>query len=297
MKRVLSMIHADYAHRRGLYGSGVGVAVLDTGVYVHHDFDSRIREFYDYVNGGQFPYDDNGHGTHICGIIGGNGTGTRSGRNLLGVAPKANLYVYKILDKAGGGKIDSTTKAIYDLIRRNADRKVRVINISAGMNEHVEERESLRLIRAVEDAWDAGIVVVTAAGNNGPEEGSITVPGVSKKVITVGSVDDEDTRQVSRMESGYSGRGPSRECVVKPEVLAPGTGILSCSSRGNGYTIKSGTSMAAPVVTGMIALLLEYYPFLTPRDVKLLLFERAMRLPGRAGRQGWGMVFLDRLLS
>ncbi len=297
MKRVLDMIHAEYAQKRGLYGSGVGAAILDTGVYVHHDFDSRIRGFYDYVNERQFPYDDNGHGTHICGIIGGNGMGIRGGRNILGVAPKANLYVYKILDKTGGGKIETTTKAIYDLIERNRDMKVRVMNISAGMTDHVEERACSKLIRAVEDAWDAGIVVVTAAGNNGPKTGSITVPGVSKKVITVGSLDDEDVRQVPRMEAGYSGRGPSEECVVKPEVLAPGTGILSCSSKGNGYTIKSGTSMAAPVVAGMIVLLLEEYPFLTPRDVKLRLFERAVEMPGLGYRQGWGVLFVDRLLA
>lgn len=157
-----------------------------------------------------------------------------------------------------------------------------------------EERE--RLLEAVERVWEEQIVVVTAAGNNGPEAGSVTIPGMSKTVITVGSSDDETAiRGRIRMGTGYSGRGPTESCIVKPEIVAPGTKVVSCSNRMS-YETKSGTSMATPVVTGAIALLLERYPYLTPVQVKLRLYETAVDLGKPRNTQGWGMIDIRRLL-
>ena len=115
----------------------------------------------------------------------------------------------------------------------------------------------------------------------------MTIPGISRKVLTVGSSDD-DTYDRGRkvLKTGYSGRGPTACCIVKPEILAPGTGITSCSKDKSGYQVKSGTSMAAPVVSGALALAFEKYPSFTPAEMKLRLYERAYPRSAQLGRMG-----------
>lgn len=289
MQRILEEIKAQHAYACGLFGRGICIAVLDTGVFMHADLQGRVAEFKDYIGNRQGAYDDNGHGTHITGIIAAN---NRTG--LHGVAPACSVFAVKVLDRNGNGKIADTCRAVEDLIGQNRKRHppVRIINISVGMTEKVRPDMQKRLLDAVEEAWDRGIVVVAAAGNNGPEAHSVTSPGISRKIITVGSIDDEWNLQRGK---GYSGRGPTDECVVKPEILMPGTNILSCSNKGNGYTRKSGTSMAAPVLTGMIALLLNAYPSLTPNEVKMRLFYSAQEVES-SGSRSWGTVTMDRLL-
>ena len=152
------------------------------------------------------------------------------------------------------------------------------------------------LAECMEHAWDAGLVVVVAAGNMGPHAGSVTVPGTNKKVITVGAFDD------CIFPGGcYSGRGPTQECICKPEITAPGSNIRSCSSTwyldGRKYCIKSGTSMAAPVVSGAIALLLEKEPHLTNVEVKMRLKNCARNLNLPKYQQGWGMIDVNLLLT
>lgn len=114
------------------------------------------------------------------------------------------------------------------------------------------------LVKGVNAAWDDGLVVVVAAGNHGPAPGTVTTPGISRKVITVGCSDDDREVEVmgSRMVD-YSGRGPTNACVCKPDLVAPGCGIISCCNEPGRYFIKSGTSMSTPLVSGAIALLLE----------------------------------------
>ena len=294
MKRILKFVQADYAYRRGIYGQGIGVAVLDTGIYPHQDLKARIVFFRDYVNQKNAPYDDNGHGTHIAGIIGGHNQTENHG-----IAPGCSLYGFKVLDKNGNGKIQDTCRAVEDILKMNVlyAKGIRIINISVGMIESVQPALQKRLLAAVERAWDEGIVVIAAAGNNGPGENTVTSPGISKKIITVGSLDDGADLRSSRRSGGYSGRGPTDDCVVKPEILMPGTNILSCANRPTGYVRKSGTSMAVPVLTGMIALLLSKYPSMTPNEVKMKLFYAASKKELTAGQKAWGTVFLDRLLA
>lgn len=239
-------------------------------------------------------YDDNSHGTHVAGIIAGNGI--RSRGVYQGVAPEAGLVVMKVLDRKGNGNTRHIVQAIEDVIQKKEQYQIRILNISVGMLPSADLAERQQLLQAVEKAWQAGIVVVAAAGNNGPDPGTVTVPGSSKCVITVGSVDDE-IRRGSYVRTGYSGRGPTEGCVVKPEILAPGTNIVSCSVRGNGYEAKSGTSMSAPVVSGILALLLQKYPQMTPAEVKLRLYEHAVACRGEAGKNSWGMLYLDRILA
>lgn len=294
MNRVRELVHVEDAHRMGIKGTGVTVAVMDTGIADHPDFSHRILDFVDFTAGRSGMYDDNGHGTHVCGIIGGTGFASRG--RYMGIAPGVRYVVIRVLDKMGNGNTTQVIRAIEWLIRNHKKYNIRILNISVGMLSSAKEEEREKLLEAVERVWEEQIVVVTAAGNNGPEAGSVTIPGMSKTVITVGSSDDETAiRGRIRMGTGYSGRGPTESCIVKPEIVAPGTKVVSCSNRMS-YETKSGTSMATPVVTGAIALLLERYPYLTPVQVKLRLYETAVDLGKPRNTQGWGMIDIRRLL-
>lgn len=297
MDRVRKKLHADEVHRAGITGRGVGVAVLDSGLSRHPDYAERIAGFRDFVNGKTTCYDDASHGTHVAGILGGDGK--RSGGLYRGIAPGCLVVGVKVLDRWGQGRLEDLLRAVEWVVRHRHRYGIRILNISAGTSREMEEEAARRLVSCVEQAWDAGLVVVVAAGNLGPEPESITVPGNSKKVITVGSSDGFD--QKPRWgNADYSGCGPTRECVCKPELVAPGTEILSCYSRwqrGTCYTSKSGTSMAAPAVAGAAALLLESEPELSNVEVKMRLREAAVDLGLAKQRQGWGMPDLRRLLN
>lgn len=269
-------------------GKGVGVAILDTGACPHLDFGSRILAFRDYVRGWTMPYDDNGHGTHVAGIIGGNGRASRG--RYCGIAPGCSLIPIKVLDEKGNGKKESVIHAM-DWIEKNREKyNIRVVNISVGSTTQGENQD---LIEAVEHIWDIGLVVVAAAGNLGPKRGSITAPGCSRKVITVGASDMVMENQ------GISGRGPTRECISKPDIVAPGNVIISCAYKAgvSSYAAKSGTSMSTPVVTGGIALLLEKEPGLTNLEIKKRLKDTAKDLGYAHNLQGWGFFHLPSFLS
>ena len=189
-----------------------------------------------------------------------------------------------------------TDEFLSEVRNHHKEYGIRLVNISVGAVPAEDSGEGSELIRSVEETWSCGLVVVTAAGNEGPREGTITTPGISRKVITVGTSDDYIRVGKSTMVN-YSGRGPTDSCILKPEIVAPGQHISSCSHKRNGYTIKSGTSMSAAVVTGALALLLEKEPAMTNKDVKLRLYSRALDLGWSTRRQGWGMLDVRRLLS
>lgn len=292
MNRVLKLIRGEWAHRSGITGKGVRVAVLDTGAFPHVAIKDRIEFFKDYQSNRVSAYDDNGHGTHILGIIGGN----LSQNGFCGVAPECIFHVYKILNENGNGKIKVLTDAIWDIIAQCKTQKIQIINISIGVAKGLETEEYQKLNVAIDEAWKRGIIVVAAAGNNGPKEQSVTIPGVNKRVITVGCLDDRNRGIFGGLKYGFSGIGPTSSCVVKPEVLVPGTNIKSCGILSpNHFTVKSGTSMAAPVVTGMIALLLQKYPSLSPNEVKLRIYNSVTKLPQQD--YCWGFLAVDNLLK
>lgn len=223
--------------QENLTGKGITAAVLDTGIFPHMDFDGRIVAFRDLVYGRETPYDDNGHGTHVCGILG--GSGRASGGKYQGAAPGCRFVVVKILDRRGNGRKQDILAAIDWVCKERIRLNIRILNISVGTTEQEKTVDDL-LVQAVERAWDDGITVVTAAGNLGPAPGSITAPGNSRKVITVGAGDLLEPRR------GISGCGPTRDCVCKPDLVAPGKRLISCApgrSRKE-YVVKSGTSMA-----------------------------------------------------
>lgn len=300
MDRVKRLIHTDYAYKSGLSGKNVTVAVMDTGVAPHPDFGNRIVCFQDFYGKKETMYDDNGHGTHVCGVIGGSGcmsAGADGVRRYSGIAPKVNLMMLKVLDETGSGNTQKVLEAIDWLRRERAHYQIKILNISVGMLPSAGKTEQKELLKAIDAVWDDGIMVVAAAGNNGPQENTVTIPGISRKILTVGSSDDEIRMPGKRgLAKGYSGRGPTECCIVKPEILAPGTNITSCSRDGKGYQVKSGTSMAAPVVTGVLALAYERYPDFSPAEMKLRLYERAYPRGKQLGKPGWGMIHAEYLI-
>ncbi len=298
MDRVKRMIHTDYAYRIGLSGHNVTVAVMDTGIVPHMDFGKRILHFEDFCNGKAGLYDDNGHGTHVSGIIAASGDGSpqkNGGRVYSGMAPKANIIMLKVLDEEGNGTTSTVLKGLAWIAKMKDRFRIGLLNISVGMLPSAGASEQKALLDAVDDIWDRGVMVIAAAGNNGPGENTVTIPGISRKILTVGSSDDGVTG-VRNLNPGYSGRGPTECCIVKPEILAPGTNIVSCSRNGTGYQAKSGTSMAAPVVTGALALAFQKYPYFTPAQMKLRVYERAYPRGEQINKMGWGVVHVENLV-
>lgn len=295
MNQVHALLQSDYAYKNNIFGRDIGIVVLDTGVYAGHSDLRNVQVFKDFVNGRSSAYDDSGHGTHVCGIIA--GSGAASNGICMGIAPLSKLICLKVLDNDGNGSTKDVLTACHWICEHRQKYNIRIVNISIGTISMKNRSEDDVLVRAVEALWDEGIVVIAAAGNNGPGRGTVTIPGISRKIITVGTLEDGGCETNQRKHLLFSGRGPTVECIVKPEILAPGTNIMSCANRGNGYVKKSGTSMAAPVVSGCIALLLEAYPALDNRDIKLRLYERAIDMGLPKERQGWGMIHVKRLLE
>ncbi len=323
MKNASKEIHLNYAHQRNIMGDGIGVAVLDTGVAPHPDLTigrNRIVAFYDVINGRKYPYDDNGHGSHVCGIIA--GSGYESAGLYRGVAPRCNIIGVKVLNHKGNGNVSDVLAGLQWVLDNRARYNIRIVNISVGTSSNDSIDESSLLVKGVNAVWDAGIVVVVAAGNNGPKPMTISTPGISRKIITVGASDDDIPVELAGGKTkDYSGRGPTRNAIKKPDIVAPGSNIVSCNGfRGNRklkgivgplslgpgteenlfnnmYTIKSGTSMSTPMVTGAIALLLSKYPQMTPKEVKMKIKDSSTSLGMDHSHQGWGLLDIEKLLQ
>ena len=182
MERVRQITRVNEAHKLGYIGNNVTVAVMDTGIGTHIDFGQRIRGFRDYVGDKKILYDDNGHGTHVSGIIAGSGFASHG--RYRGMAPGAAIYAIKVLDRMGKGNTRLVVSALKWLISNYEKMNIRILNISVGMLASARREEQEELLAAIEAVWDAGIVVVAAAGNNGPKDKSITIPGLCRKIIT-----------------------------------------------------------------------------------------------------------------
>ena len=231
-------------------------------------------------------YDDNGHGTHVGGILCANG-------RMKGMAPQAQLIALKVLGKDGGGQTERVIRGLQWVLAHHKELGIRILNFSVGFLPGALDREQKQIMELLEQLWDDGVTVVTAAGNNGPGAGTVTAPGISRKVITVGASDDRSSPGERR--GGYSGCGPTGCCIMKPEILAPGTNIVSLDHHGALYSRKSGTSMATPVVCGALALALQKNPKLRPEELKLKLYESARKETGMS--MAWGVLDVDNLLA
>lgn len=303
MNQVRDIVHLNNVHRMGITGKGIGIAIVDTGLSPHPDYRNRITGWYDTVNQRRFPYDDSGHGSHVAGIAAGNGHA--SGGTYTGAAPEAHLIGVKVLNRKGNGSIDDIMNGLEWILHNQKPLQIRIVNISIGANDQKEYTEQSDFVQKVNELWDHGIVVTAAAGNKGPERQTISAPGNSRKIITVGSVDSfepEDRRRNGQKQTqNHSGAGPTLSCIKKPDVVAPGSHIVSCASiqyarNSRPYSVKSGTSMSTPIVSGAIALLLSQYPDMSPREVKIRLKNSCTDLHLSHDKQGWGMLNAEKLL-
>jgi serine protease AprX len=294
----------------GYDGTGVGVAVIDSGVTPWHDDLSggpsqRVLQFVDFVGGQSASYDDFGHGTHVAGVVAGNGFDSNGART--GMAPGSHLMVLKVLDGTGAGHVSDVIAALDYVVANKAAFNIRVVNLSiaAAVNESYNTDP---LALATRRAVDAGLVVVSAAGNVGrAADGralyrSVMAPGNAPWVLTVGASSHMGT--IDRADdtvAAFSAHGPTAvDYTAKPDLVAPGVGIESLSDPASAfYTTKSayllngtvstsyspylslsGTSTSAPVVSGTVALMLQANPSLTPNQVKAILQYTAQVYPG-----------------
>lgn len=304
MNRVRKQVGCSDHIQENIATQNVSVAILDTGIGAHPDFDNRVIAFADFVNGRQGSYDDSGHGTHVAGCVGGSGFALRG--LYKGMAPTCQLCIGKVLDHNGEGSIDSMYRGLMWVLQNRMRYQIRVLNVSLGIGDSGEKDRMNELIGLLDAVWEQGIVVVCAAGNNGPKEGTISPLGSSRKVITVGCHEDGYFGARRDLCENYSGRGGRDMLYRKPDVVAPGTDIVSCNiqCRGNyrngfrnAYTRKSGTSMATPVVSGASALFLQKYPYMNNEQVKRKMVYSARDLGDAWSKQGWGMLNMEEMCT
>ena len=277
-------------------GEPVTIAVLDSGMAAHADLEGKGIAFRDFVNGkGEF-YDDNGHGTHICGILA--GSGRLSGGRFRGMAPQSRLVVGKVLDRRGEGSTEQLLAALQWIRRIKETFRIRILNISIGVGDLQNEKKEELIREEIERLLDSGITVFCAAGNKGPENNSLSAVGRSMRVITVGCHDGGIIYENGRGCERYSGRGDYKSQVRKPDLIAPGTDVISCNAQWTTrshkppYLPKSGTSMSTAVVCGAAALLLQRDPGLSIEGLRNRLLFNARDLGEPWNLQGWGMVAL-----
>ena len=233
MKWVKQTIHywCDDTRSKHCLGNGICAAILDTGISAHPDFSGRILDFQDFTSSTPSVslHDDSGHGTHVAGILA--GSGQVSSGLYAGIAPDTDLLICKVLDHEGNGNIQTVLKGIDWILKIKDSYPLHLVNISVGGRPTLPPGQKKLLLDAVEHLWDLGLTVVVSSGNYGPRPGTVAVPGTSPKVITVGVPDTLPLFRTGHSSSNYSGRGPTDHCIKKPDVFAPGTGIISCNSR------------------------------------------------------------------
>lgn len=294
------------------FGNGVVVAVLDTGIDSRHyslddmDDDPNTNDPKVILHVSMVPnetintikpfYDTNGHGTHVAGIIAGTGA---PDYQYIGVAPGAKLIDVKVLASSGNGEGEWILNGMQWCIDHMDEYNITIVNMSLGADENTDGTDIFSL--ATDEMVMAGLTVVVAAGNAGPKEGTVGTPASSRLAITVGA-----TLKTDPIITSYSSKGPTADGRIKPDIVAPGGGIL----KGDGiyapaagtldyYVEKRGTSMASPHVAGIAALLLQANPSLTPMQIKQILTDTAIKCEYTNAKsrpnneEGYGLVQAD----
>lgn len=304
-------LNASHAWQKDITGKGITTAVLDTGIYPHNDLvkpKNRIVAFKDFVGKKAKPYDDNGHGTHVAGDIAGNGY--KSNGLYKAPAYESKVAGVKILDKYGSGKTSTIIQGLEWCLKNKDKFNIKIICMSLGSEATQSYKEDI-LCEAAAKAWESGIVVCVAAGNDGPGKGTISSPGIHPRIITVGAANDMNTVIRSDDEmADFSSRGPTIDGLNKPDVICPGTNIISLRSPfsyldkqlesarvGKDYLSMSGTSMATPLCCASAALLLEKNPGLTPDQVKEIIIQSSQDMGFDRNTQGWGYVDIQKLMD
>jgi len=324
-----SVAGVDALHRQGITGKGVTVAVVDSGLWEHDALmkdttgRNRVVARYDALADtvGNEILDESGHGTHITSIIVNSGQTTDNGRptgTYKGVAPDASLVAVKVLDREGLAHVLEIVRAIQWVVDHREKYNIRILNLSFAQTPRWPYWED-PVNQAVMRAWADGIAVVAAAGNEGPEPATIGSPGNLPYIITVGAVTDSwtpDTRSDDYLPD-FSSRGPTPEGHIKPDVVALGghmTGLIRPESAlaleqpedilRTGEFVSTGSSQASALVSGMLVLLLQLEPDLTPDDLKCKLTSSAEPAINRDGKlayspfqQGYGLVSVTRAVT
>ena len=281
------VVRATKVWQQGITGGGVTVAILDSGIAEDADLvqpDNRLLASVNFADE-RLTSDPGGHGTHIAGIVAGNGS--NSGGEFTGIAPQANVVDVRVLGSTGSGRISSVVRGIEWVLAHRTAYNIRVINLSFGAPATLPYRAD-PMSAAVEIAWRRGLVVVAASGNGGPDRDTVVTPGIDPYAITVGATDDRGTiGRGDDLLAWFSAWG-SADSNAKPDLVAPGRRIVSLrvpgsaldvlfpdrvvvAQNGATYFRLTGTSMATAVVSGAAALLLQRRPTLTPDQVKALL--------------------------
>jgi serine protease AprX len=305
---VRRMVGMDSAF--GLSGAGVTVAIIDSGVYPHDDLilpKSRILAFEDIVHGETGPYDDYGHGTAIAGIIA--GSGAMSDGIYQGIAPDCNLVVVKAVDSTGGARIDDLVTAVNWVADNKDVYGIKVLNISLGV---VYDGENwAKLSAPVERLSELGVLLVTAVGNrHGNGDPAVFLPAAFEQSVAVGTVSELEVREAAGYTVAATSNWFELNGASKPDLVAPGRNVLSLQSDTTyrpmtpgpavdeatnspvsmnvSYSVSSGTSNSAAVVTGIAALLFQRHPDATADEVKGLILDSCTHIDSDNTQQGQG---------
>ena len=261
-------------------GKDVNICFIDTGIYPHFDFIfpySRIVKFVDLINGKTLPYDDNGHGTFVCGVACGGGVYSKQN---IGIAPLANIISIKALKQDGSSNSNTILDAMQWIYENH-----RVFNISiVCMSFGADSTENSPLSKGAEALWNLGITVIAAAGNSGPKNNTIKSPGINPKIITVGAFDSFRFKTAN-----FSSRGPTK-FGFKPDFLAPAVDLISCNNKIIPYTKMSGTSVASPLVAGICAIIKSKYKKATNSEIKKFLIENCKPVSNNKNDEGFGVL-------
>lgn len=263
------------------FGQNQTICFIDTGIHPHLDFvmpHNKIIKFIDFINKKTEPYDDNGHGTFVSGIACGNGIFSN---NYKGFAHMANVISLKALEKNGSSNSNVILDAMQWIYENHKVYNISVVCMSFGA-ECFNDLDPLS--KGAEALWKAGITVVAAAGNSGPNKNTIKSPGSNPNIITVGALDIE-----SMKTADFSSRGPTIY-GHKPDLLAPAVNITSCNNKFMPYTKMSGTSVATPIVAGICAVLKSRFPKMSNVEIKKFLLHNCTKITGDIDSEGAGYL-------
>lgn len=307
LNNVSESIGVKFAHNLNLTGKDIGIALFDTGCFPHPDLitnKSTIVYFKDYINKIDKPYDDNGHGTFLSGIIASNGQTNKSYR---GIAPDSKLCIFKCFNSLGFGYMSDIIFAIQDTILLRDEYNIKIACLPFEF-PYLNKLYINPLEMAINKLIENNIIPVVPSGNLGPQNMSIYFPGNMKNVITVGGINvDLSKKHISIAD--FSGRGPTFDGINKPDIVAPCIDILSlnCDTKyvptsKHKYSIQtpyksaSGTSISCAIICGSIALILEKYNNISIKDIRSILMLSSKSIGENKNAQGCGMFVFDKIM-
>lgn len=291
-------------------GKNIGIGIIDSGVYPHPDLTqprNTIAYFKDLIHGHEKPYDDNGHGSFLCGCI--SSSGYSSGGTYMGVSPDANLCMVKAFDASGNGFMSDIIMAVDILLSIKDKHNIRILCLPFEF-PYLDSLKINPLELILKAALEANISVIVPSGNLGPQPYSVYFPGNLKEGITVGSADCTSINIRDVKVSIFSGRGPTVNGQNKPDLVAPGINVTSLASDTSyvpltkyksvlqtPYKTMSGTSISCALIAGVCALILEKTPELTPSDLKSILCLASLSIGENKLSQGSGLFAFEKIIK